>query len=155
MRQPVGAAVELGVAEALVGVAAAHVGVHAGEPDLLQPIGGDVASTWDGLIAGRNGIKINDASWTQRFDLPSKLTAQLAAEHRSIAAGVGNAGAYGVIDAVIPRAATRRAIADRHPRGRWSEPDDAARLIAWLCSDEARWVTGQTIVSDGGAWWSP
>jgi acetyl-CoA/propionyl-CoA carboxylase carboxyl transferase subunit len=39
------------------------------------------------------------------------LTAQLAAEHRSIAAGVGNAGAYGVIDAVIDRAATRRVIA--------------------------------------------
>ncbi|HEU0131111.1 MAG TPA: acyl-CoA carboxylase subunit beta [Mycobacteriales bacterium] len=39
------------------------------------------------------------------------LTAQLAAEHRSIAAGVGNAGAYGVIDAVIPRAATRRVLA--------------------------------------------
>lgn len=51
--------------------------------------------------------------------------------------------------------ATRRKLADRHPQGRWSDPDDAARLIAWLCSDEARWVTGQTIVSDGGAWWSP
>jgi 3-oxoacyl-[acyl-carrier protein] reductase len=50
---------------------------------------------------------------------------------------------------------TRRAIADRHPRRRWSEPDDAARLIAWLCSDEARWVTGQTIISDGGAWFAP
>lgn len=50
---------------------------------------------------------------------------------------------------------TRRAVAERHPRGRWSEPDDAARLIAWLCSDEARWVTGQTLVSDGGAWFAP
>jgi acetyl-CoA/propionyl-CoA carboxylase carboxyl transferase subunit len=39
------------------------------------------------------------------------LTAQLAAEHRSIAAGVGNAGAYGVIDAVIERSATRRVVA--------------------------------------------
>jgi acetyl-CoA/propionyl-CoA carboxylase carboxyl transferase subunit len=39
------------------------------------------------------------------------LTAQLAAEHRSIAGGVGNAGAHGVIDAVIPRAQTRRVIA--------------------------------------------
>jgi 3-oxoacyl-[acyl-carrier protein] reductase len=45
-------------------------------------------------------------------------------------------------------------IAERHPQQRWSQPDDAARLIAWLCSDEARWITGQTIVSDGGAWWS-
>ena len=36
------------------------------------------------------------------------------------------------------------------PLGRWGEPDDAARLIAWLCSDGARWITGQTIDSEGG-----
>jgi 3-oxoacyl-[acyl-carrier protein] reductase len=36
------------------------------------------------------------------------------------------------------------------PAGRWGEPDDAARLIAWLCSDDARWITGQTIDSEGG-----
>jgi 3-oxoacyl-[acyl-carrier protein] reductase len=38
----------------------------------------------------------------------------------------------------------------RMPLGRWGEPDDAARLIAWLCSDDARWITGQTIDSEGG-----
>jgi 3-oxoacyl-[acyl-carrier protein] reductase len=38
----------------------------------------------------------------------------------------------------------------RMPAGRWGGPDDAARLIAWLCSDDARWVTGQTIDSEGG-----
>jgi 3-oxoacyl-[acyl-carrier protein] reductase len=36
------------------------------------------------------------------------------------------------------------------PFGRWGEPDDAARLIAWLCSDDACWITGQTIDSEGG-----
>jgi len=36
------------------------------------------------------------------------------------------------------------------PLGRWGEPDDAARLVAWLCSDDARWITGQTINSEGG-----
>ena len=39
---------------------------------------------------------------------------------------------------------------DRIPLGRWGQPDDAARLIAWLCSDEAEWVTGQVIDSEGG-----
>jgi 3-oxoacyl-[acyl-carrier protein] reductase len=38
------------------------------------------------------------------------------------------------------------------PTGRWGRPEDAARLVGWLCSDEAAWVTGQTIASDGG--WS-
>lgn len=34
--------------------------------------------------------------------------------------------------------------------GRCGETDDAARLIAWLATDEARWITGQVISSDGG-----
>lgn len=42
-----------------------------------------------------------------------------------------------------------RVLADE-PMGRWGEPDDAARLIAWLAGDDARWVTGQVIVSNGG-----
>jgi 3-oxoacyl-[acyl-carrier protein] reductase len=39
-----------------------------------------------------------------------------------------------------------------NPGGRWSSPQDTARLVAWLVSDEADWVTGQVIASDGG--WS-
>jgi 3-oxoacyl-[acyl-carrier protein] reductase len=38
----------------------------------------------------------------------------------------------------------------RMPLGRWGEPDDAARLIAWLCTDDAQWITGQVIDSEGG-----
>jgi 3-oxoacyl-[acyl-carrier protein] reductase len=37
----------------------------------------------------------------------------------------------------------------RFPAGRWGEPDDPARLIAWLATDEARWVTGQVIHTEG------
>ena len=36
------------------------------------------------------------------------------------------------------------------PSGRWGEPDDAARLVAWLCRDDGRWVTGQVLDSEGG-----
>jgi len=36
------------------------------------------------------------------------------------------------------------------PAGRLGEPEDAARLIAWLCSADASWVTGQVIASEGG-----
>lgn len=41
----------------------------------------------------------------------------------------------------------------RMPFGRWGEPEDAARLVAWLVSDEARWITGQVIDSEGGFGW--
>jgi acetyl-CoA/propionyl-CoA carboxylase carboxyl transferase subunit len=39
------------------------------------------------------------------------LVAELAAEHRALAGGVTRAGAHGAVDAVIPRAATRRVLA--------------------------------------------
>ena len=42
------------------------------------------------------------------------------------------------------------AVKDRFPARRWGEPDDAARLIAWLVSDEGRWLTGQVLNSEGG-----
>lgn len=48
------------------------------------PLGGDVASTWDALIAGRSGIKVNDAEWAERYDLPSRLAAPLAVEPAEI-----------------------------------------------------------------------
>lgn len=34
--------------------------------------------------------------------------------------------------------------------GRVAEPEDVAHVIAFLCSDEARHITGQTLVVDGG-----
>jgi 3-oxoacyl-[acyl-carrier protein] reductase len=38
----------------------------------------------------------------------------------------------------------------RFPQARWGVPDDAARLIAWLVTDDGAWVTGQTINTEGG-----
>ena len=44
----------------------------------------------------------------------------------------------------------RADVLPRMPAGRIGEAEDAARLIAWLCSEDARWVTGQVIGSEGG-----
>lgn len=40
---------------------------------------------------------------------------------------------------------------ERTPAGRLVTPDDVADVVAFLVSDEARMITGQTIVVDGGA----
>lgn len=34
--------------------------------------------------------------------------------------------------------------------GRLSRPEDIAPVVAFLCSEEARWIVGQTIIVDGG-----
>lgn len=36
------------------------------------------------------------------------------------------------------------------PMGRLGTPEDVARLIAWLASPDAAWITGQVIHSEGG-----
>lgn len=41
-------------------------------------------------------------------------------------------------------------IRDLNPQGRWGQPEDAARLIGWLATDEAQWMTGQVLNSTGG-----
>lgn len=43
-----------------------------------------------------------------------------------------------------------RSLAPMFPFGRCGEPDDPARLITWLVTDEARWITGQVINTEGG-----
>ncbi len=47
-------------------------------------------------------------------------------------------------------AATRERRTREIPRGRWGEPDDVAAAIVFLASDGARFVTGETLVVDGG-----
>jgi 3-oxoacyl-[acyl-carrier protein] reductase len=38
----------------------------------------------------------------------------------------------------------------RYPVGRLGAPMDVAAAVAWLVSDQASWVTGQTIPVNGG-----
>lgn len=38
----------------------------------------------------------------------------------------------------------------RTPVGRIGHPKDIADIVAFLCSDESRWIVGQTIIADGG-----
>lgn len=45
----------------------------------------------------------------------------------------------------------RQAIASRSPLNRVAEPEDIADIVAFLASDDARWVTGQWIDATGGA----
>jgi 3-oxoacyl-[acyl-carrier-protein] synthase II len=44
------------------------------------PLGGDVASTWEGLLAGRSGISQIEADWVDKYDLPVRIAGQLAVD---------------------------------------------------------------------------
>ncbi|QGK69331.1 beta-ketoacyl-ACP synthase II [Allosaccharopolyspora coralli] len=44
------------------------------------PLGGDVASTWDGLLDNRSGVRPIEADWVEQYDLPARMAASLAVE---------------------------------------------------------------------------
>jgi 3-oxoacyl-[acyl-carrier protein] reductase len=77
--------------------------------------------------------------------LVPSLSAQLA--HRGITV---NAVDPGATDTGWATPEHHGEVLAQEPQGRWGLPDDAARLIAWLAIDDARWVTGQVIHSTGG-----
>jgi len=83
------------------------------------------------------------------------VTASVAADliRRGIGLNTVNPGPVNtgyLNEGVLLDADRLQAIRDRFPLGRIGEPDDPARLIAWLVSDESRWVVGQVISSEGG-----
>lgn len=56
----------------------------------------------------------------------------------------------GPVDTGYAAPEVRERVSSRFPGHRWGTPDDPARLIAWLVTDDAAWVTGQVINSEGG-----
>ena len=55
-----------------------------------------------------------------------------------------------MLEAVIARGASEKALLALIPDGHFAVPEDHAALVAWLASDEAAHVTGQVISVDGG-----
>ncbi|HYJ21882.1 MAG TPA: SDR family oxidoreductase [Solirubrobacterales bacterium] len=45
-------------------------------------------------------------------------------------------------------------VAARYPLGRLGTPEDVAAAVAFLLSEEASWITGETLVVDGGLSWA-
>jgi NAD(P)-dependent dehydrogenase (short-subunit alcohol dehydrogenase family) len=118
------------------------------------------------LPAGRGAI-VNVASAGGAMGIPG-LAAYAASKHgvvgltRSAALEVATTGVR--VNAVMP-GSTRtpmlkasmgseeamEGMAKTSPNGRLAEPEEIARAIVWLASDESSYVTGETLAVDGGA----
>jgi NAD(P)-dependent dehydrogenase (short-subunit alcohol dehydrogenase family) len=55
-----------------------------------------------------------------------------------------------ILQAVATDKEARRKVLARTPLGRIGEPDEVAAIAAFLASDQASYITGQTIYADGG-----
>ncbi len=56
----------------------------------------------------------------------------------------------GPIDTGYASEALHERIAKMFPAKRWGTPEDVAKLVTWLASDEAAWITGQVHDHEGG-----
>lgn len=119
---------------------------------------------WNAAMRDRGGVVINMASVGGMLTEPGigyynstkaavmHLTRQFAAE---LAPGVRvNAIAPGIVRTHFARALWEdheQQLSSSLPLGRIGEPDDIAKIAVFLASDAAGWMTGQTVVADGGA----
>lgn len=105
-----------------------------------------LSTTLTSVITGPYGLYSGSKAAVERMVLA--LSKELGA--RSITV---NAVAPGPIDDEFYRAAETAesmAAASQHsPRGRLGLPEDIAPVVGWLISDEAGWVSGQTVRANG------
>jgi 3-oxoacyl-[acyl-carrier protein] reductase len=107
----------------------------------------NVSSIW-GKIS-----KAHRASYSASKFAIDGMTVALAAEHT--ADGVlANSVAPGFIDTELTRSilseSDRAALIAEVPARRLGQPDEVARLVRWLASEENTYISGQNIAIDGG-----
>ncbi|MEC9395138.1 MAG: SDR family NAD(P)-dependent oxidoreductase [Actinomycetota bacterium] len=101
--------------------------------------------------AGTHGVGIGFAPYSVGKGGSLSLMRSLALEHGRDGI-TANSVALGVMDSV--REETAAALRKTIPVGRLGSPNDVGAACLWLASDEAAWVTGQTIGLNGGAFTS-
>jgi glucose 1-dehydrogenase len=119
------------------------------------------------VAAGRGGVIINMSSVNALLAIPglaayacskgalnqlTKVAAIELAPHniRVVAIGPGTILTDLARKAVMGDDAGRRKILARTPLGRAGEPEEVASVASFLASDDASYITGQTIYPDGG-----
>jgi len=101
--------------------------------------------------AGTHGVGIGFAPYSVGKGGSLSLMRSLALEHGRDGV-TANSVALGIMDSV--REETAAALRKSIPVGRLGSPADVGAACLWLASDEASWVTGQTIGLNGGAFTS-
>lgn len=119
-------------------------------------------------MLGRGGAIVNTASVSGLKGFPPLLPAYVASKYGVVGLTQVTArhyGQYGIrVNAVCPGAIDTPMLARigdgairlgvplvaENPSGRLGTPDEVAQAVVWLCSDAASFVTGHTLVVDGG-----
>jgi 3-oxoacyl-[acyl-carrier protein] reductase len=140
-----------------VNVTGAFVVAQAGIPALRAAKGSAVfiasragRTGYAALNASASGTKAHyAASKAALLSLVKSLAIELAPDGVRV-----NAVVPGSIEGtMIPRERWPE-LAARIPLGRLGTPDEVAEAVAWLCTEQARYVTGHALDVNGGTWMS-
>jgi len=116
-------------------------------------------------ILKNGGAIVNNASICGFISMPLDIAPYVASKHGVVGLTKAAAREYakrGIrINAVCPGAIRTplnqdmpeemvKPILDLHPIGRWGMPEEVAEAAVWLCSDAASFITGTTLLIDGG-----
>ena len=118
------------------------------KPMMKQRIGAIVLVSSIVGVAGNAGQAAYAASKAGLLGLAKSVAKELGSRNVRV-----NAVAPGLIETAMTVAMPEQARAHylaTIPLGRAGTPDDVSGVVTFLCSDAARYVTGQTIVVDGG-----
>jgi 3-oxoacyl-[acyl-carrier protein] reductase len=132
-----------------------HYAVNVRAPMLLSC---ELARRWARGSSGRivcltsgqsHGPMVGELPYAVTKGAVETFVAQVAPELMALGITI-NAVNPGVTDTGWIGDEIRGELTARMPAARLGQAEDAARLIAWLCSEDAGWVTGQVISSEGG-----
>ena len=136
------------------------------ELDLVAPFACAAAAARVMLPRG-NGVIVNISSLTGHLGLAGRaaysaakhglegLTKTLAAEWsprgvRVVSVAPGYVATDMVAQAMAAGGFTAEDVAGRTPLRRLAEPEEVARVVAFVASDEASYITGSSVLVDGG-----
>ena len=101
-------------------------------------------------MAGEVGISEYAAAKMGVIGFTRSLARELAPFHVNVNAVCPGVTKTRVIERISPEIVAK--IEASIPLGFFAEPEDIAAVAAFLASDDARYMTGQSVVVDGGRW---
>ncbi len=120
-------------------------------PHMLEHGGGAIVNTASSAgVAGIANVALYTASKHGVVGLTKATALELAKSNIRVNAVAPGPVDTGLLHRMIAGKIDVSVIAAGVPMGRVSAPEESARAILWLCSDAASYVTGHTLVVDGG-----
>ncbi len=120
-------------------------------PHMLAHGGGAIVNTASSAgVTGIANVALYTASKHGVVGLTKAVALELARSGIRVNAVAPGPVDTGLLHRMVAGHVDLEAIAASVPMGRISQPEEVAGAILWLCSDAASYVTGHTLVIDGG-----